>query len=333
MQAGDFNEIFKQIQIARKKVVQTANSTLIELYWNIGRSISQKINSEKWGKGVVRDLAEFISQKEPGIKGFGDKNLWRMKQFYETYSHNEELATLWRVLSWSHNRRIMTLKTQEERIFYLKICSENNYSVRDLERLINTSTFERVMLSDNKSSQVFKDLPQKTEGIFRDSYILDFLNLPAAYEEKELQKALVHYLKDFLQELGGGFSFIGEEYRLQVGTDDFYIDLLFFHRKMQCLVAFELKTTKFKPEHLGQLEFYLEALDRDVKLEHENPSIGVLLCREKNDEVVEYALSRSLSPSVVTEYQTKILPKELLKQKINDFYTLIEQRSEANDEN
>ena len=328
-----FHEIFWQIENARKKILQSANTTLIDLYWNIGKSISQKVSSEKWGKGVVRDLAYFISQKEPGIKGFGEKNLWRMKQFYETYSQNEELATLWRVLSWSHNRRIMTLKTEEERSFYLKLCSENNYSVRDLERLINTSTFERAMLSDNKSSQVFKDLPQKTEGIFRDSYILDFLNLPTPHEEKELQKALVSYLKDFLQELGSGFSFIGEEYRLQVGTDDFYVDLLFFHRQMQCLVAFELKTGKFKPEHLGQLEFYLEALDRDVRLEHENPSIGVLLCREKNDEVVEYALSRSLSPSVVAEYETKILPKELLKQKLNDFYTLIEQRSEVDDEN
>lgn len=327
-----FDDIFLQIENARKKITQSANSVLIDLYWKIGKSISQKVHSEKWGKGVVKELAVFISQKEPGIKGFGDKNLWRMKQFYETYDNNEGLATLWRVLSWSHNRRIMTLKTEEERVFYLKICSENNYSVRDLERLINTGTFERAMLADNKSSLALKELPQRTEGLFRDTYILDFLNLPAPHEEKDLQKALVRYLKDFLQELGGGFSFIGEEYRLQVGTDDFYIDLLFFHRPMQCLVAFELKTTKFKPEHLGQLEFYLEALDRDVKLCHENPSIGVLLCREKNDEVIEYALSRSLSPSIVAEYETKILPKKLLKQKLNDFYALIEQKSEDQDE-
>ena len=330
---NNFNEILKRIQDARRKVIQTANTTLIELYWHIGEFICQKVAAEKWGKGVVKDLADFIATKEPGIKGFGDKNLWRMKQFYETYCNNEKLATLWGVLSWSHNRRIMSLKTEEEREFYLRLCVQNNCSVRELERIIDTSTFERAMLADNKSSEVLKDLPQNTAGVFRDTYILDFLNLPTPYKEKDLQKALVHYLKEFIQELGVGFSFVGEDYRLQVGTDDFYVDLLFFHRQLQSLVAFELKTTKFKPKDLGQLEFYLESLDRDVKLSHENPSIGVLLCREKNDEVVEYALSRSVSPSIVAEYQTKILPKKLLKQKLNDFYDLIEQQqAEMKDE-
>ena len=163
-----------------------------------------------------------------------------------------------------------------------------------------------------------------SEGLFKDSYVLEFLDLPTPHQEKDLQHALLASLKDFILELGIGFAFVGQEYRLQVGTDDFYIDLLFYHRQLQCLVAFELKTEKFSPGHLGQLEFYLEALDSDVKLAYENPSIGVLLCREKNDEVVKYALNRSLSPTVISEYETKLIPKEVLRNKLNEFYALLE---------
>ena len=184
------------------------------------------------------------------------------------------------------------------------------------------------MLSDQKLSDAVRELPQSVEGVFKDSYVFDFLQLPTPHKEQELQHALLAYLKEFVLELGGGFSFVGEEYRLQVGNDDFSIDLLFFHRQLQCLVAIELKTTRFKPDHLGRLEFYLEALDRDVKLPHENPSIGLLLCREKNEEVVEYALSRSMSPAVVAEYETKLIPKELLRRKLNEFYALIEESAD-----
>ena len=319
-----FQEVLDRIQQAKQKAYQQVNFALIELYWNIGNYISKQVKNESWGKGVVIDLAVFIKMKEPNIKGFGDKNLWRMKQFYETYGDDEKLATLWRVLSWSHNRRIMSLKTAEEREFYLQLCTKKRYSFRDLERLINSGTFERTMLADQKLSETIKQLPQPVEGVFKDSYVFEFLDLPIPHLEKDLQQALVASLKDFILELGTGFSFVGQEYRLQVGNDDFSIDLLFFHRQLQCLVAFELKTRKFKPKHLGQLEFYLEALDRDIKLPHENPSIGILLCREKNDEIVEYALSRSISPTVISEYETKLIPKEVLRKKLNEFYTLLE---------
>jgi len=221
----------------------------------------------------------------------------------ETYYQNKKLYTLCREISWSNNRRIFSLKTKVEREFYLSITVKQKYLYRELERQINSSLFERTMLGNKKLSSVVKDLPQDTNNIFRDIYTLEFLNLQENHKEKDLQKALIGSLKDFILELGIGFAFLGEEDRLQVGDDDFYIDLLFYHRDLKCLVAFELKVGKFKPSHLGQLEFYLEALDRDVKREDENPSIGVLLCREKNDEVVEYALSRSLSPTVVSEYE------------------------------
>lgn len=321
---NDFKDVLNKIKNARQKAYAQVNETLLQLYWDIGKYISFKVREETWGKGVVVELANFIKDNAPEIKGFADKNLWRMKQFFETYSENEKLATLWRQLSWSHNRTIMTLKTEEEREFYLRLCAQEKYSVRELERQINTGTFERIVLADKKLSPVIRELPQYTDYIFKDSYVFDFLDLPSSHNEKDLQKALVASLREFILEIGKGFTFMGQEYRIQVGNDDFYIDLLFFHRDLQCLVAFELKVDKFRPAHLGQLEFYLEALDRDVKKPNENPSIGVLLCKEKNDEVVEYALSRSLSPAVISEYETKLIPKEVLRAKLNEFYAILE---------
>ena len=247
-----------------------------------------------------------------------------MKQFYEVYKNDEKLATVWRVLSWSHNRRIMSLKTKEEREFYLKLCNKKKYSVRDLNRLIKTGTYERTILSNQNLSKAIKELPQSIEGVFKDSYVFEFLDLPIPYKEKDLQTALVSSLKDFILELGVGFTFMGQEYKVQVGNKDFSIDLLFYNRNLQCLVAFELKIDEFLPSYLGQLEFYLEALDQDVKLEHENPSIGILLCKEKNNEIVKYALNRSMSPTLIADFETKLIPKKTLENKLNEFYRLLE---------
>ena len=320
----DFQTVLSQIQNAKQKAYSSVNTILIELYWEIGKYISTKTTQENWGKGVVKELATFLKEKDPTSKGFGDKNLWLMKQFFETYKEDEKLYTLCREISWSNNRRIMSLQTIEEREFYLVLSIKNRYSYRELDKQINTSTFERTMIADKKLSTVLKELPQNVSGVFKDSYIVDFLDLPHNHKEKDLQNGLIGSLKEFILELGLGFAFIGQEYRVQVGNEDFYIDLLFFHRTLQCLVAFELKVGKFKPSDLGQLEFYLEALDRDVKQPQENPSIGVLLCREKNDEVVEYALSRTLSPTVISQYKTKLIPKEILKQKMNELYEQLE---------
>ncbi len=319
-----FTEVLQQIQRAKQKAFQQVNRTLVELYWNVGGYISKRVVESGWGKNVVEELAAFIRREEPSIKGFSARNIWTMKQFYETYQGSEKLPSLMAELSWTHNRRIMSLKTAEEREFYLLLCQQQNYSVRELERLIDSGTFERTMLADQNVSEAIKQLPQSTQGVFKDRYIFEFLDLPSPHHEKELQHALISSLKDFILELGVGFTFVGEEYRLQVGTDDFYIDLLFFHRHLQCMVAFELKNEKFRPEHLGQLEFYLEALDQDVKLAHENPSIGVLLCREKNDEVVKYSLNRSLSPTLIADYETKLLPKKMLRDKLNEIYARLE---------
>jgi len=321
----DFIDVLQLINQSRQKAFTSVNTVLIALYWELGKYISVKTTQENWGKGVVKELARYIKEKDPTLKGFSDKNLWRMKQFFETYAQHEKLSTLSRQLSWSNNVAIFSRSQDiQEMEFYTILAIKNNYSYRELDRQMNASTFERTMIADKKLSAVLKELPQDVSGVFKDSYIVDFLDLSQPHKEKDLQIGLVEKLKAFILELGLGFAFIGQEYRVQVGNEDFYIDLLFFHRALQCLVAFELKTGKFKPSDLGQLEFYLEALDRDVKQAHENPSIGVLLCREKNDEVVEYALSRSISPTVIAEYKTKLIPKELLQRKMIELYEQIE---------
>jgi predicted nuclease of restriction endonuclease-like (RecB) superfamily len=321
-----FTEVLTLIKTAQSRVIATTNQELIQLYWSIGQYISDRLKTTEWGQKTIEQLATFIQTQEPGIKGFERRNLERMRQFYETYP--DFPSALLTQLSWTHHYILISrCKTEEERLFYLQLAATERYSTRELERQINSSIFERTRLADAKLP-IVAQTPSLT-GVFRDSYILDFLNLPPSHSEGDLQTALVRCLKDFILELGRDFSFLGQEYRLQVGNSDFFIDLLFYHRELQSLVAFELKIDKFKPEYLGQLEFYLEALDRDIKKPHENPSIGVLLCRDKDDEVVEYALSRVLSPTIVAEYETKLIPKETLRQKLNEFYELFAARTQT----
>ncbi len=270
---------------------------------------------------MVTELAYFIKTQEPEIKGFSDKNIWRMKQFYENYKDFPKLSTLLREISWSHNLAIFSrCKTVEEREFYLNLAKQENYSFRELERQISASLFERTMIGNSKLSTALRESNHDLTNTFKDRYVFEFLNLPEPHSESDLQRGLVRQMKNFILELGKDFLFIGEEYKLQVGNSDFYIDLLFYHRGLQCLVVFELKADKFKPDHLGQLNFYLEALDRDVKKRNENPSIGVLLCKDKDSEVVEYALSRSLSPTMVSEYKTQLPDKKLLQQKLHELF-------------
>jgi predicted nuclease of restriction endonuclease-like (RecB) superfamily len=200
-------------------------------------------------------------------------------------------------------------KTDEAKEFYIKLCIKNNHSKRELERQIDTMLFERSMLSNKRN----KNLIAKNEQLntLRDNYTLEFLNLPDNHKEKDLRHSILANLKKFVLEFGKDFSLIGEEYRVQVGNQDFYIDLLFYNRELECLVAIELKVEKFSPAHLGQLNFYLEALDRDVRKPHENPSVGLILCASKDDTVVEYALSRSLTPALIAEYTLKLPDKKL----------------------
>jgi len=316
-----FVDIIRLIKKSRAKAIKSVNAELINLYWNIGEYISKKIEQSEWGDSVVKELSNYIKKTEPDIKGFSDKNIWRMKQFYETYKDYPKLSTLLREISWSHNLSIFSrCKTNEEREFYLNLAKQESYSFRELDRQISSSLFERTMIGNSKLSTALRENNQDLTNTFKDSYVFEFLNLSERHNENDLQRGLIKQMKDFILELGKDFLFIGEEYKIQVGNSDFFIDLLFYHRGLQCLVAFELKTGKFKPDHLGQLNFYLEALDRDIKKVNENPSIGILLCKDKDNEVVEYALSRSLSPTMVSNYKTQLPDKKILQNKLHELF-------------
>jgi predicted nuclease of restriction endonuclease-like (RecB) superfamily len=310
-----FSHISTLIQEAKKRIYRVANSELVTLYWQIGEYVSQQVATKAWGKSVVKELSDFIQQSEPNIVGFSSQNIWRMKQFYETYKDNKKLSTLSREISWSNHLFILELKTPEEREFYMRMSIKERWSKREIERQINSSLFERVMLGNTKLSPVVRELPQEITDSFKDTYVLELLHLPEDHKEKDLRKGIAQNITKFLLEFGRDYAFMGEEYPVQVGDQDFSIDLVFYNRSLNCMVAIELKIEKFKPEHLGQLNFYLEALDRDVRKPHENPSIGILLCNGKNDTVVEYALSRTLSPTLVADYQTKLPDKKLLQAK------------------
>lgn len=319
--APDFAEISRLIESARQRAYQAVNTALIELYWQVGAYLSAKIKTAEWGEGVVDQLAQHLAISQPGLKGFTRRNLFRMRQFYEAYQAQEKVATLLRELPWTHNLIILSRSQRpEEREFYLKLAAQEKWSKRELERQYDTALFERIVLSPAKVSPLVTQIHPDAASVFKDSYLVEFLDLPAAHLESDLQRGLLAQLRQFLLELGRDFCFVGSEYPLQVGKQDFALDLLFFHRGLNCLVAIELKTTRFSPEHLGQLNFYLEALDRDHKKPHENPAIGLLLCASKDDEVVEYALSRSLSPALVAQYQTQLPDKKLLQAKLHEFY-------------
>jgi predicted nuclease of restriction endonuclease-like (RecB) superfamily len=312
-----FIEVIQLINKARASAYKVVNTELINLYWNIGKYISEQVISQAWGKSVVSELAKYIEKKAPDCKGYSDKNLWRMKQFYETYCNYPKLSAVLREITWTNNLAIFSrCKTMEEREFYLMMCKKERYGTRELDRQISSGFYERSKLGSVKLPTVLAEFKTPIIDSFRDSYIFEFLNLPPDHSECELQRALVSQMKDFILELGKDFVFMGQEYRLQVGNTDFELDLLFYHRELQCLVAIELKTDKFKPEYMGQLNFYLEALDQDIKKPHENSSIGILLCKEQDSQVVKYCMNRSLSPALVAAYETQLPDKALLQQKL-----------------
>ena len=316
--AGNLIEI---IESSRKNALRKVNEELIRMYWLVGEYLSVESKNVSFGDKYIDAIAKEIKDVFPGIKGFNRRGLYRMKQFYELYKDNSIVTPLLTQLSWSNHLLIMSgCKSNMEREFYMRLCIKEGYSKRELERQINSGYYERYMLSKEKL------LPEPIKGLkenpFLDSYVIEFLDLPKNFKESDLRKGLIQNMKDFILEVGKDFTFIDEAYRVQVGGEDFRIDLLFFHRGLQCLVAFELKIGKFKPEYISKMDFYLEALDRQKKKENENPSVGMILCASKDDEVVEYAMSRTLSPMMVAEYKLQLPDKAVLQKKLQELINM-----------
>ena len=324
-----FKKIVDIIEIARNRTYRKINEELILMYKRIGKYISEQSTDTKYGDAFIQKMADKKEEKYPDLKGFNRRGLYRMKQFYELYKDNLIVSPLVTQLSWSNHLKIMSsCKTMEERIFYMNMCINEHLSKRELERQIDSGYYERYMLSKKSLSPAIKKKKKATGNIFLDNYVLDFLDVPETISEYDLQKSIIKNLKNFILEIGKNFTFVGEEYRVQVGKHDYYIDLLFYHRGLSCLVAFELKIGEFKPEYIGKMNLYLEALDREVKKENENPSVGIILCASKDDEVVEFALSRSLSPTMVSEYNLKLIDKKLLQKKLKEYIELAENVSD-----
>ena len=326
-----FQKVVNIIESAKERAYRKVNEELITMYRDIGEYISKQSKNSSYGDAFVQKLADFFSENYPELKGFNRRGLYRMKQFYELYQGEEKVSPLVTQLSWSNHLKIMSAcKTIDERIFYMNMCIKERLSKRELERQIDSGYYERYMLSQNPQSLALETAKKATGNIFLDNYVLDFLDVPDPMSEHDLQKSIIRNLKDFILEIGKDFTFVGEEYRVQVGNHDFFIDLLFYHRGLSCLVAFELKIGEFKPEYVGQINLYLEALDREVKKENENPSVGIILCASKDDEVVEFALSRSLSPTMVAEYNLKLIDKKLLQKKLKEYIELAKLTEDEN---
>ena len=309
------------IEESRQNALKKVNEELIKMYWKVGEFLSKETEHASYGDAYIDEISREIQETFPGIKGFNRRGLYRMKKFYEIYKDNDIVTPLVTQISWTNHLLIMSgCKTDGEREFYIRLCIKENYSKRQLERQLDSGYYERYMLS--KETLLPESVKKLGENPFLDSYVMEFLDLPNEFHENDLRKALIRNMKDFILELGKDFTFIVEEYKVQVGGDDFRIDLLFYHRGLQCLVAIELKIGKFKPEYISKLDFYLEALDRQVKKENENPSVGLLLCAAKNDEVVEYAMSRTMSPMLVSQYQLQLPDKAVLEKKLQQLVNI-----------
>jgi len=307
-------EVKERIRSAQYEALKAVNKELVGLYWDIGRMIVERQDVEGWGKAVVEQLAADLRTEFPGVGGFSASNLWRMKAFFEAYTGLEKLAPLVREIGWSHNLTILErCKDPLERKFYLRMTRKFGWSKNVLIHQIDNQSYEKSLLGQTNFDQALTpELRAQAKLAVKDEYTFDFLELGEEHGERELERALIARIEDFLRAMGGMFAFMGSQYRLEVDGKEFFIDLLLFHRRLRCLVAIELKVGEFLPEFVGKMQFYLAALDRQVRQEDENPSIGIILCKEKSRTIVEYALHDARKPIGVATYEiTKTLPKAL----------------------
>lgn len=306
--------IVDKIKAAQTRAMVAVNQELIQIYRDIGKTIYDQQEESKWGASIVEQLAKDLQTSFPGMKGFSSRNLWRMKDFYLSYRGSEKLTTLSAEISWSHNVAILSKCADIlEREFYMRMSKRNSWSYRVLLNQIDNKNYEKTMISQTNFD---KNLPEKmrTEArlAVKDEYAFDFLELGEEHSEYELERAIVKNIEYFLREVGSIYTFMGSQYRLEIDGQEFFIDLLLYHRKLKSLVAIELKIGPFIPEYVGKMQFYLSVLNDTVRLPDENLSIGIILCKEKSRTVVEYALKDTNKPINVASYKTtKTLPKEL----------------------
>lgn len=363
---NDFAVILQIIEQNRSKAIQAVNHASLLTAWEVGAFVSDKIKTAKWGAKVVQQLAEYIHTQDPTLKGWSKVTIYRMVQFYDTYSSQEflnllqhfklskpiesatseqlaskpivsaqmtqlptdeivsfEMTQLPEVLlrtGWTNHQIILRqCTTLEQYVFYILYAEYEHLKNKELERAIKADAYSRVLKDKKFQSQMLKETYPQAEVMLKDKAILEFLGLPRQYKETRLRKGIIEHMRDFISEMGKDFLFVDEEHTLEVGGTRFRCDLLFYHRALQCLVAIELKTTEFDPRDLGQLEFYLEALDQTERRSNENPSIGILMCKDANPEVVRYALNRSMSPTMVSRYEEQIKVGSVLQRSLEEF--------------
>ncbi len=310
-------EIQQRIRSAQYAALKAVNQELIDLYWDIGKSIVDRQQTAGWGKAIVEQLASDIRTEFPGISGFSARNLWNMRHFYQTYSQNEKLQPMVAEIGWTHNLVILEkCKDDLEREFYLRMTRRFGWTKNVLIHQVENQTYQKTLLNQTNFDQTLTpEIRNRAKLAVKDEYIFDFLELGDDHSERQLEQAILSRVAPFLQEMGGMFTFIGNQYRLQVSDQEYFLDLLLYHRGLKSLVAIELKIGKFLPEYVGKMQFYLAVLNDTLRLPEENPSIGIILCKSKDRTIVEYALRESNKPIGIATYQmVQSLPKDLQNQ-------------------
>jgi predicted nuclease of restriction endonuclease-like (RecB) superfamily len=307
-------EVKERVRSAQYAALKAVNTELVGLYWDIGRMIVDRQTDAEHGSAIAEQLANDLRVEFPGISGFSRRNVFYMREFYLLYRDDERVQPLVAQIGWTHNLVIFQrCKDPLEREFYIRMTRKFGWSKNVLIHQIDNQSYEKSLLGQTNFDQALTPELRAQAGLaVRDEYTFDFLELGEEHSERELERALISRIEDFLRAMGSMFSFMGSQYRLEIDGEEFFIDLLLFHRRLRCLVAIELKIGKFKPEFVGKMQFYLTALDRQVRQEDENSSIGIILCKEKNRTIVEYALHDARKPIGVATYEiTKTLPKAL----------------------
>ncbi|WP_273447294.1 PDDEXK nuclease domain-containing protein [Neolewinella agarilytica] len=310
------SELTTTVRTARVHAIQQVNRSLILMYWELGRQIVESQEEHGWGKGTIKQLSVDLQFAFPEVKSFAPRNLERMRRLYLTYNHLPNATQLVSQVPWGHNVVLLNGKfTDAHRLFYIGKITQYGWTRAILDYHIDAQLYERSILeapSNNFKDTLPENLIDQANEAIKSSYNLEFLGIEEEIKERELEDRLMDRIRDFILELGYGFTFVGRQYRVTVGDSDFWVDLLFYHRQLQCLVAIDLKVKKFIPEYAGKMNFYLEVLDDTMKLPHENPSIGMILCKEKNDVIVEYSLKSNTRPLGVATYRLfEELPPEM----------------------